>query len=65
MIDNTMRITFRLSDADEANVAAISAAMTDGTLRPSVSLSDAIRTALRIAAASLTAVSTTATAGSI
>lgn len=64
MIDTTTRITFRLSDADEANVAAISAAMTDGTMRPRVSLSDAIRAALRIAAASLT-VATTATAGSI
>lgn len=48
------RVTIRLSVDDAANVATIAAALTDGTLRPHVSTSDAVRSALRIAAGSLT-----------
>ncbi len=55
MTDAYTRITFRLTADDEANVAAITAAMQDTTLRPRVSLSDTVRAALRIAAGTLTA----------
>jgi hypothetical protein len=51
---NVEHISFRLSAADSANLAAIAAALTDDVKRPQVSTSDALRAALRIAAGSLT-----------
>ena len=44
------RITFRLEEADQTNLAAIVGAMTNGTLQAQVRLSDVVRAALRIAA---------------
>jgi hypothetical protein len=48
-------ISFRLSADDSANLAAIAEALTDLVTRPHVSVSDALRASLRIAAANLTA----------
>ena len=46
-------VSIRLSTDDVANLDAITAAMTDPMTRPRVSISDAFRAALRIAAGSL------------
>jgi RNA:NAD 2'-phosphotransferase (TPT1/KptA family) len=47
-------ISFRLSATDVSNLDAITAALIDPVTRPRVSISEAVRTALRVAAVSLT-----------
>ena len=47
------RIAARLNAEDIANMKTIEAALTDPHLRPSVRVTDTVRTALRLAAATL------------
>jgi hypothetical protein len=50
---NTEHISFRLSADDSANLTAVATALTHDVMRPHVSVSDALRASLRIAAGSL------------
>ena len=47
---NDERLALRLSADDRAHLAALTANLTDAVLRPRVTMSEAVRAALRIAA---------------